>query len=328
MSQDDTVTNMLGLGTAPLGNMFRAVPDDEAQRTLAEAWELGIRRFDTAPQYGAGLSDLRLGEALADKDRSEYLLSTKVGRHVLDETEEKQGLYRDGRKNKVILDFSESAALRSIEQSLQRLRTDRLDHVYVHDISPDYFGDEWITRFDEARRGAFRALTRLREEGVISSWGVAVNTTEPIEIAMELTDSDPDMCLSATQYTLLQHERALQRMMPTAVEKGVGIVVGSPFNSGALLGGSHFDYAEAPAHIRQRVAQFSEIADRYDVSLKAAALQFSTAHPAVAAVIPGSTRPERIAEDVAALQATIPSDFWQELLGAGLIAPNAPLPTV
>ncbi len=323
---NEALNNTLGYGTAPLGNMFRAVPDDEAQRTLATAWGLGVRYFDTAPQYGAGLSDLRLGEALAGKNRDDYVISTKVGRYVLDETEEKHGIYKDGRKNKVVIDFTEQATLRSIEQSLERLRTDRLDMVFVHDISPDYFGDEWITRFDEARRGAFRALTRMRDEGVISSWGVAVNTTEPIEIAMELQQTVPDMFLSATQYTLLKHERALQRMMPTAAEKGVGIVVGSPYNSGALLGGPHFDYAEASAQVKGRVAQLNTIADRHSVNLKAAALQFTTAHPAVAAVIPGSTRPDRIEEDLAALQTVIPPDFWQELLGAQLISPEAPLP--
>lgn len=316
----------LGLGTAPLGNMFREVSDDEAQRTLTAAWELGIRHFDTAPQYGAGLSDLRLGAALADKNRDDYVIGTKVGRYVLDETEDKEGLYQHGRKNKVVIDFSGDAALRSIEQSLKRLRTDRLDYVYVHDISPDYFGDEWITKFDEARRGAFRALARLRDEGVITSWGVAVNTTEPIEIAMDLQETTPDMCLSATQYTLLQHERALQRMMPAAVEKNVGIVVGSPFNSGALLGGTHFDYAPVTPEIKDRVARFNDVAERHDVSLKAAALQFTTAHPAVKTVIPGSTRPERIEEDIAALNAVIPADFWQELLTAQLISPDAPLP--
>lgn len=326
-SQNDALNKMLGFGTAPLGNMFRAVPDDEAQRTLCAAWDLGIRHFDTAPQYGAGLSDLRLAEVLADKNRDDYVISTKVGRYTLDETEEKRGIYQHGLKNKVVIDFTEQATLRSIEQSLERLQTDRLDMVFVHDISPDYFGDEWLSKFDEARRGAFLALTRLRDEGVINSWGVAVNTTEPIEIAMDLRQADLDVCLSATQYTLLKHERALQRMMPTAAEKGVRIVVGSPYNSGALFGGPYFDYAETPAEIAERVATLKQVTERHSVNVKAAALQFITAHPAVAAVIPGSSRPDRIEEDVAALQTPIPRDFWQELVSAQLISSEAPLPT-
>ncbi|AIF65239.1 D-threo-aldose 1-dehydrogenase [Terribacillus saccharophilus] len=320
------LNHQIGLGTAPLGNMFRNVPEAEAIETIQTAWDQGIRYFDTAPFYGAGLAELRLGKVLSKYDRDEYVISTKVGRYLTDEEEDKEGLYEEGRKNKVITDYTEDATLRSIEQSLERLQTDRIDIVYVHDLSPDFHGDEWIAKFEEARTGAFRVLSRLREEGVIKSWGLGVNTTIPIEVAMELEEVQPDLCLSATQYTLLQHKKALQRMLPTAEEKGVGIVVGGAFNSGALLGGPYFDYKEAPAEIKKRVKQFEEIAQRHDVSLKAAALHFSTAHPAVAAVIPGSTRPERIKEDLAAMKAEIPAAFWQELLDKELISSDAPLP--
>ncbi|SEN79886.1 D-threo-aldose 1-dehydrogenase [Terribacillus saccharophilus] len=316
----------IGLGTAPLGNMFRNVPESEAIETIQTAWDQGIRYFDTAPFYGAGLAELRLGKVLSKYNRDDYVISTKVGRYLTDEEEDKEGLYEEGRKNKVITDYTEDATLRSIEQSLERLQTDRIDIVYVHDLSPDFHGDEWIAKFEEARTGAFRVLSRLREEGVIKSWGLGVNTTIPIEVAMELEEVQPDLCLSATQYTLLQHKKALQRMLPTAEEKGVGIVVGGAFNSGALLGGPYFDYKEASDAIKERVKQFEEIAQRHDVSLKAAALQFSTAHPAVAAVIPGSTRPERIKEDLAAMKAEIPAAFWQELLDKELISSDAPLP--
>lgn len=316
----------IGLGTAPLGNMFRNVPEAEAIETIQTAWDQGIRYFDTAPFYGAGLAELRLGKVLSKYNRDDYVISTKVGRYLTDEEEDKEGLYEEGRKNKVITDYTEDATLRSIEQSLERLQTDRIDIVYVHDLSPDFHGDEWIAKFEEARTGAFRVLSRLREEGVIKSWGLGVNTTIPIEVAMDLEEVQPDLCLSATQYTLLQHKKALQRMLPTAEEKGVGIVVGGAFNSGALLGGPYFDYKEASAEIKAQVKQFEEIAQRHDVSLKAAALQFSTAHPAVAAVIPGSTRPERIKEDLAAMKAEIPAAFWQELLDKELISSDAPLP--
>ncbi|MFJ6413202.1 aldo/keto reductase [Terribacillus sp. AE2B 122] len=316
----------IGLGTAPLGNMFRNVPEAEAIETIQTAWDQGIRYFDTAPFYGAGLAELRLGKVLSKYDRDDYVISTKVGRYLTDEEEDKEGLYEEGRKNKVITDYTEEATRRSIKQSLERLQTDRIDFVFVHDLSPDFHGDEWIAKFDEARKGAFRVLSRLRDEGVIKGWGLGVNTTIPIEVAMELEETQPDLCLSATQYTLLQHKKALQRMLPTAQEKGVGIVVGGAFNSGALLGGPYFDYKEASAEIKERVKQFEAIAQHHDVSLKAAALQFSTAHPAVAAVIPGSTRPERIKEDLAAMKAEIPKAFWQELLEKELISPEAPLP--
>ncbi|MFD2924422.1 aldo/keto reductase [Halobacillus naozhouensis] len=316
----------VGFGTAPLGNMFREVSEEEAQETIETAWNQGIRYYDTAPLYGAGLSELRLGEALSNYNRDDYMISTKVGRVISNEAEEKEGLFEDARKNKVITDYTEDATLRSIEQSLERLKTDHLDIVYVHDISPDFHGDEWISKFDEARKGAFRVLTRLREEGVIKSWGIGVNTTEPIELALELEEANPDLCLQATNYTLLNHERALQRLMPTAQEKGVGIVVGSPYNSGVLLGGSHYNYEKAPSEILAKVEQLNEIARDHNVSLKAAALQFSTAHPAVTSVIPGSTRPDRIKEDLAAMRTEIPSSFWQELVEKQFISPQAPLP--
>lgn len=244
----------------------------------------------------------------------------------MEEEEEKEGLFEDARKNKVVTDYTEEATLKSIEQSLERLQTDRLDIVYVHDVSPDFHGEEWTAKFEEAKKGAFRVLNRLREEGVIKSWGLGVNTTEPIERAMELEETKPDISLSATQYTLLQHEKALQNMMPTAEQNNVDIVVGSPYNSGVLLGGDHFNYEKAGSEILERVEQLKEIGQKHDVSLKAAALQFSTAHPAVKSVIPGSTRPDRIKEDLEMIQKEIPKSFWNELLERGLISPKAPLP--
>ena len=323
----EVLKNKLGFGTAPLGNMFRDIPQDEALATVEAAWNEGIRYFDTAPFYGAGLAESRLGEVLSQHNRDEFALSTKVGRLILDEEEEKSdGLFNHGRANKIATDYTADATLRSIEESLTRLKTDRLDFVFVHDTSRDFLGDEWVAKFDEARTGAFRVLARLQDEGVINGWGLGVNTTEPIELAMDMDVAAPTMSLSATQYTLLQHERALQRMMPAAQEKGVGIVVGGPFNSGALLGGEYFDYAPIPPQVKERIDQLTAIARRYDVSLKAAALQFSTAHPAVAAVIPGSSRPERVAEDIAAMKAQIPGAFWDELLENKLISPQAPLP--
>lgn len=319
-------TQSLGLGTAPLGNMFRQIPEDEALATVQAAWDAGIRYFDTAPFYGAGLAESRVGEVLKSFPRDDYVLGTKVGRLVLSAEEEKSGLFASGRANQLATDYSADATKRSVEESLQRLQTDRIDYVFVHDISRDFHGDEWLTRFDEARLGAFRVLSDLHDQGVISGWGLGVNTVEPIELALDLDHGAPTMSLSATQYTLLQHERALQRMLPAAQEKGVGIIVGAPYNSGALLGGDHFDYAEAPETVKRHVRQLEEIARRHDVGLKDAALQFSNAHPAVHAVIPGSTRPERIAEDVSAMNAEIPGEFWDELLDEQLISSHAPLP--
>lgn len=323
----EALPHRIGLGTAPLGNMFRDIPEDEARATLDAAWEQGVRYFDTAPFYGAGLAETRLGAMLAEHDRDEYVLSTKVGRYLLDEDEEKSGLFEQGLPKKAVTDYGAEATRRSIEQSLERLRTDRLDFVFVHDVSRDFHGDVWLDHLAEARTGAFRVLAQLQEEGVIRGWGLGVNTTEPIELALDLDETPPTMSLSATQYTLLQHERALERMMPATESRGAGIVVGGPYNSGALMGGDHFDYGEVPPEVGRRVAALGEIAARHSVGLKAAALQFSTAPPAVAAVIPGSSRPQRIGEDLAALQEQIPAAFWQELREQELIAADAPVPT-
>ncbi|MDR7243031.1 aldo/keto reductase [Priestia megaterium] len=325
----------LGFGTAPLGNMYRNIPEEEAIATVDAAWESGIRYFDAAPLYGAGLAEMRLGEALSKRNRDEYVLSTKVGRVISDELEdtssrdmgEKGGLFEFGRKNKIINDYSADATLRSIEQSLNRLKTDRLDFVYIHDVAQDFYGDEWVGQFESARTGAFRVLTSLREEGVIKGWGLGVNRVEPIEIMLELEEAKPDVSLLAGRYTLLDHERALQRVMPEAVKHNMDIVVGGPYSSGVLAGGTHFEYQKASSGIMAKVEKIKSIADRHQISIKAAAVQFSLANPAVAAVIPGASRPERIAEDKAALNTVIPAAFWEEMREQQLVAAHAPLPS-
>ena len=328
------LTGKLGFGTAPLGNMFRNIPEEEALATVDAAWDSGIRYFDTAPFYGAGLAELRLGAALKQRRRDDYVLSTKVGRLILDEQEdpatrdmgEKGGLFEFGRKNKIVDDYSADATLRSIDDSLKRLDTDRLDIVWVHDIAQDFHGDNWLAQFEIARTGAFRVLTRLREEGVIKAWGVGVNKVEPLELTLDLAEAQPDAFLLAGRYTLLDHERALQRLMPAAASQNVDIVVGGPYSSGILAGGAHFEYQKASPAIIAKVERIKAIAARHGVSVKAAALQFSLANPAVAAVIPGASRPERLAEDLAALHAVIPAAFWHEMRAEQLVSPFAPLP--
>lgn len=334
MSIKSKLQGKLGFGTAPLGNMFRNIPEQEAIATVDAAWDHGIRLFDTAPFYGAGLAELRLGQALAKRNRDDYVLSTKVGRLILDELEdpaarelgEKGGLFEFGRKNKVVNDYSADATLRSIEASLARLNTDRLDIVYVHDIAQDFYGDEWLAQYEIARTGAFRVLSRLREEGVIKSWGLGVNRVEPLEITLELDEAKPDVFLLAGRYTLLDHDRSLQRLMPAAARQNVDIVVGGPYSSGILAGGTHFEYQKASPEIIAKVDKIKGIAQRHQVSVKSAALQFVLANPAVAAVIPGASRPERIVEDKAALNALIPAEFWHEMRVQKLVAQDAPLP--
>ncbi|GAA3173638.1 MULTISPECIES: aldo/keto reductase [Streptomyces] len=334
MSLTHLLPGSLGFGTAPMGNMFRAIPEDDAQATLQAAWDQGIRYYDSAPSYGAGLAEIRLGRMLSQQPRDSYVLSTKVGRVIHDEIEdpaaremgEKTGLFEHGRPNKMTDDYTADATKRSVEDSLKRLNTDRLDIVWVHDIAQDFHGDGWLEKFEEARTGAFRVLDDLRDQGVIKAWGLGVNRVEPVELTLALDEPRPDGFLLAGRYTLLDHGQALQRLLPAAREQGVEMIVGGPYSSGVLAGGTHFEYQKAPAHIVEAVRRIRELTDRHGVSIKAAALQFVLAHPVTAAAIPGASRPSRIAEDLGALREEIPAAFWHDLRAAGLLDPAAPLP--
>ncbi|MFF3254253.1 aldo/keto reductase [Actinacidiphila glaucinigra] len=333
MSLKELIPGRLGFGTAPLGNMFRAIPEEEVSATLEAAWDQGVRFYDTAPFYGAGLAELRLGELLSQKPRDSFVLASKVGRVILDEPEpgardlgEKGGLFEHGRPNAMLHEWTADATERSIEGSLKRLGVDRLDIVWVHDIAQDFHGDLWLNKFEEARTGAFRVLSRLRDEGVIKAWGLGVNRVEPIELTLDLDEPQPDGFLLAGRYTLLDHARPLERLLPRAQEQGVGMVVGGPYSSGVLAGGTHFEYQDAPPEVVERVRRIKEITARHGVSVKAAALQFSLAHPVAVAAVPGATKPGRIAEDIAALHEDVPAAFWTDLRASGLVSPAAPLP--
>lgn len=327
-----SVPTRLGFGTAPLGNMYRNIPEQEALDTVEAAWQQGVRYFDAAPMYGAGLAELRLGTALQQHRRDDYVLSTKVGRLILDEREdttqrdlgEKGGLFEHGLPNKIVYDYTADGTLRAIEASLARLKTDRLDIVWIHDPARDFHGEGWRDVFDIAMNGAAKALTRLREEGVISAWGLGVNRVEPCEMALQ--QADPDGFLIAGRYTLLDHADALRTLMPASTARGLGIVVGGPYNSGILAGGTHYEYQQATPDILARVDALRAVCAAFNVDIRAAALQFSLAHPAVAAVIPGASQPSRIAENLALVDAEIPAAFWQALRTRGLVAVDAPLP--
>lgn len=327
-----SVPTRLGFGTAPLGNMYRNIPEQEALDTVEAAWQQGIRYFDAAPMYGAGLAEIRLGTALQQHRRDDYVLSTKVGRLILDEREdttqrdlgEKGGLFEHGLPNKIVYDYTADGTLRAIEASLARLKTDRLDIVWIHDPARDFHGEGWRDVFGIAMNGAAKALTRLREEGVISAWGLGVNRVEPCEMALQ--QADPDGFLIAGRYTLLDHADALRALMPASTARGLGIVVGGPYNSGILAGGTHYEYQQATPEILARVDALRAVCAEFNVDIRAAALQFSLAHPAVAAVIPGASQPSRIAENLALVDAEIPAAFWQALCTRRLVAVDAPLP--
>ncbi|MBY5537717.1 aldo/keto reductase [Rhizobium leguminosarum] len=323
----------LGFGAAPLGNMFRDIPEEEALATVEAAWDAGTRYFDTAPFYGSGLSEIRLGRVMSKKKRDEYILSTKVGRIIVDklvsgpqEFGEKGTLFRFGRKNEIVYDYSAEGAERSIEHSLKRMSVDRIDFVWIHDIAQDFHGNNWLSVFDIAHKGAMKALDKMRDEGVIKGWGLGVNRIEPVELMLGFDDVKPDGTLLAGRYSLLDHSDSLRRLMPLAEKKNVQLVIGGPYSSGVLAGGTHFEYADAPKPILDKVAKIKGIAERHNVAIKAIALQFVIAHPAVVSVIPGASKPERIKEDHAALKVKVPDDVWQELRKENLVDPKAPLP--
>ncbi len=315
----------LGMGGAPLGNLYAAVPDAVALATVEAAWQAGIRHFDTAPHYGAGLSEHRMGQALRACPRDSFTLSTKVGRRLepafdVPETAEN---FVGALPFRRILDYSAAGARRSIEDSLQRLGMNRIDIVYIHDVSEDWLGPDWTRHMTDAMQGAARALTEMRREGVIGAWGLGVNLVAPCVAALEA--ADPDIFLLAGRYTLLDNA-ALDTLFPLCAARDVRIVIGGPYNSGLLAGGTTFNYEPAAPDIVARAQAMRAICERHGVDLRAAALQFCAAHPVVATIIPGARTPEEVTQNAALLAAPIPGAVWAELKAAGLIPAHAPVP--
>ena len=304
----------LGLGCAPLGGLYAAVSDEQARATVEQAWQLGVRTFDTAPLYGSGLSEERVGAALSSRVRDEFTLSTKVGR-LLEAGGSADPIFEGASAAAPVFDFSYDGALRSLESSLERLALDRVDIALIHD--PD-------DHYDEALAGAYAALARLRSEGVVGAIGVGMNQAEAL-VRFAL-DADVDCFLIAGRYTLLDHA-ALGELLPICVERGIAVIVGGVFNSGILTGGDgHFDYRPAPPELGARVRRLADVCARWDVPLPAAALQFPLGHPAVACVLAGCRSPAEVAEDVRLFELGLPSGLWDDLRAEGLLPGDAPVP--
>jgi D-threo-aldose 1-dehydrogenase len=287
----------LGLGTAPLGGLYEAVDDDTAHAIVDRAWELGVRFFDTAPFYGSGLAERRLGEALSGRPRDEYVLSTKVGR-----------LLRPGESGwhgapqlEAYFDFTSDAVLRSLTESLGRLGLDRVDIALVHD--PDH-------HYEDAVAGAFPALERLRDEGVVRAIGAGMNQTEML--GRFAREADPDCFLVAGRYTLLDRSAA-DELMPLCEERGIAVIAGGVFNSGVLAGGDTYDYGPAPPQVLARARELEEACARFGVPLAAAAVQFPARHPVVASVLVGCGSPAEVEEDVRLAALEVPEALWQAL---------------
>jgi len=321
-----------GLGGVALGNEFEFVTDALAEQTLEAAWEAGVRYFDTSPWYGLGLCERRFGHFLHTKPRDEYILSTKVGKLLkASPTHEAKKYFRfTTSPNDPVFDYTADGVRRSVEDSLQRLGVDRIDMLFVHDLSPDnsWLPEDWAILFGIAEKGAFPALSRMREEGMIGGWGMGVNCPQPILRCLEV--ADPDVCLLASQYSLVDHRTALEQVFPRAREAGVSFVIGSALNAGFLASKPRYNYGpqsyDIPVDKLEKRKALQEVADRHAVDLRSAAMQFSAAPDLAAALVVGAASPGQVLANVTSMNTRIPSEFWDELRAKGLIELTAPVP--
>jgi D-threo-aldose 1-dehydrogenase len=321
----------LGFGGAPLGNLYRKIEDHAAQATLDAAWDAGIRYFDTAPQYGLGRSEMRVGDALARFDPDKLTLSTKVGRMLEDcaPQDVTPEAFVDVPQKRIMFDFTYDGVMRSYGDSIARLRTDRIDMLFLHDIDAGAHGQAFEDNnlhqlFSE---GGYRALSELREAGKISAIGAGVNTWQICERL--LAEADFDGFLLAGRYTLLEQD-PLDTFLPLCIKRDVGIILGGPYNSGILatgpIDGARYDYAPASEQILQRVRALDDVCAAHNTPLIAAALQFPLGHPAIKSVIPGASSPDEVRQNVEIFETQIPVALWSDLKSQGLIRQDAVTP--
>ncbi len=324
----------LGLGTAPLGETFDIIEEDEARALLTAAWDGGVRYFDTSPWYGKGQAEHRLGRALYRRPREDYVISSKIGR-VLKRPSKPGPFRRDsdwigGLEFAHDMDYSYDGVMRSFEDSLQRLGINRIDVLLIHDLDPWHFGSEAKVApyWNQLVTSGWRALEELRDSGVIKGIGAGFNTMGTIP--KYLDQFDMDFFLIAMRYTLLE-QAVLDEEFPACEKRGVGIVIGGGFNSGILATGAvanaRYNYAPAGPEVLARVARMEAVCARHGVPLVAAALQFPLGHPIVASIIPGAIAAKEVAQNVAAFRHKIPADLWAELKHEKLIRADAPTPS-
>jgi D-threo-aldose 1-dehydrogenase len=316
----------LGLGTATMGGSRIRITQAEGQAIVTAAWDAGVRYVDTAPFYGVGASEHRVGDALRDKDRDEWVLSTKVGRLLRPKTDNAPS--PDGRLSpmpfKVQYDYGYDGIMRSVEDSYQRLGLARIDILYVHDIGVYQHGPELNATYQkQLRDSGYKALDELRRSGVVSAIGIGVNEKEVLIEALDF--GDWDAFLLAGRYTLLE-QGPLDDLIPMCVERGTSLVIGGPLNSGILAGRDTWNYDKAPPEIVARVQKLAAVCKAHNVPLPAAALQFPLAHPVVAAVIPGPRNAAEFVENLPLFTMKIPPGLWSDLRAEGLLHPNAPVP--
>lgn len=322
----------LGFGTAPLGNLYRAISDADAHATLEKAWDIGCRYYDTAPLYGLGLSETRLNRFLRTKKRDDYVLSTKVGRLLeVCPPEERTGIgkFFDTPIRREVYDYSHDGVMRSVEHSLERLGVDRIDILFAHDLDIFNHGSEQAceARIDEFMASGYKAVLALRDQGVIKAFGAGINEWQPAQNMAERGDFD--LFLLAGRYTLLEQE-SLETFLPLCQRRGIGIVLGGPYNSGILATGpkpgAFFNYDPAPQDILDRVARIEAVCKTHNVELIEAALRFPLHHPCVVSVIPGGQSAAEVENNSDNLATEIPDALWTDLNSEGLMRGDAPTP--
>ncbi len=321
----------LGLGSAPLGDLFTHVGDDEAHAVLDAALDAGMTLIDTAPYYGVGLSEQRIGRFVRSVERNRVILATKVGR-VLHRAQHGRARREPGWVGGLDFayrfDYGYDGVLQSYEGSLQRLGVERVEMLAIHDLDSKHWTvEEFEARLHELERGGVRALEELRTSRGVEAVGLGINTLGSIPRVLEVIDLD--YAIVAMPYTLLDQD-ALEEELPLCLERNVSVIVGAVFASGVLAvdeGSGPYGYAAAPREIVDRVGRMRAVCERNGASLAAAALQFPLAHPAVAAVIPGAISAEQVRQNVARLTAHIPDAVWEELKAEGLLHPDAPVPS-
>lgn len=322
---------VFGFGGAHLGELYSKVDEADSRATLDAAWDAGVRYYDTAPWYGRGLSEHRLGGFLRTKPRDEFLITTKVGRILRRPADPKtfdRAPWTGGLNFEVHFDYSYDGIMRAYEQLLQRLGLDTVDALIIHDLDKAYHGEEGTAaHLKSLQATGMKALEELKASGDIKAIGMGINTPEALENTA--TAVDLDFTLVAMPYTLID-QSTLHTGMAKCVERGVSVIIGAPFASGILVTGSGGDakygYAAAAPDVQAKVRGMEAACKTHNVSLPAAALQFVLAHPAVASVIPGAARPLEVTQNVASLQQPIPAAFWAELKANKLIEDDAPVP--
>lgn len=316
----------IGLGGAPMGNLFQPVADADAAATVDAAWAAGLRYFDTAPLYGHGLGERRMGAALRSRGRDEFIVSTKVGRLLLPDATADGGAYVQVPPLRPVFDYSRDGALRSVEASLERLGLDRIDILLIHDIDGFTHGpEEQARRYREAMAGAYPALDGLRRAGTVGAIGLGVNDWRVCARAAE--DGDFDGFLVAGRYTLLEQE-PVEAFLPMCARRGIGVIAAGVFNSGILATGpgpdAMYNYRPAPADIQDRARRIERVCQAHGVALAAAALRFPLMHPAVTSVVLGMRDADEVARNMALARQSLPDGLWRDLKTEGLLRPAAP----